>query len=382
LRAQRLDNVPGFGIDKVADAAGADPDVLRLENLDIDLPPPSGVVEATRAAIGIDEFNSYLPFSGRADMKQAVVEHVEQRSGIRYDPQREVVITCGDADCILDVLLATTDPGDEVIVTDPTYAGMINRVRLAGAVPRFVPYAVTGGVWRLDLDALRNAVNERTRAIFVMSAAFPTGAVFTREEWEAIADLARDRDLVVINWTLMEGFVFDGRGLINPASFPGMRDRVITIGSVSLEYRMIGWRVGWIVADAETADAAGVVHLYNGLVASGFGQAGAVVALRSDPGDFQSVVDELERRRDAMITQLEDLPLVRAEGGWSMLLDTRAMGIEPTDASVRLLEHKVAATPMTVWGDAVAPRYLRLVFSNEPVERIELLGDRLRRALT
>lgn len=110
MRARRLHNVPGFGIDKVADAASADPDVLRLENLDTDLPPPPGVVEATRAAIGIDEFNSYLPFSGRADMKQAVVEHLERRSGIRYDPQREVVITCGEADCILDVLLATPIP--------------------------------------------------------------------------------------------------------------------------------------------------------------------------------------------------------------------------------------------------------------------------------
>lgn len=382
MRARRLEAVPGFGIDKVAAAAGEDPDVLRLENLDTDLRPPPGVIEATRAAIEKDEYNSYLPFSGRFDLKAAVADHVERRSGVRYDPESEIVITPGDGDNLLDVLLAVTDPGDEVILTDPTYAGMINRVRLAGAVPRFVPHVVEGGAWRLDLDALRAAVNERTRALFVMGTSFPTGAVFDRSEWEALVDVARDADLHIIYWALMEGFVFDGRKIIHPASFPSMRDRVITVGTVSLEYRMIGWRVGWIVANAEIADAAGVVHLYNGLVAGGFGQAGALVALRSPEDDFRAAVAELERRRDAMMQQLEGLPAVRPEGGWSLLLNTEAMGIDPQEASARLLQQKVAATPMTVWGESVAPKHIRLVFSNEPVERIELLRDRLRRALT
>jgi aspartate/methionine/tyrosine aminotransferase len=382
LRARRLHNVPGFGIDKVAEAAGDDPDVLRLENLDIDLPPPPGVVEATREAVGKDEYNSYLPFSGRADLKEAVADHVERRSGIRYDPEREIVITSGDTDNLLDVLLATTDPGDEVILTDPTYAGMINRVRLAGCIPRFVPHVVDGGAWRLDLDALRAEVNGRTRALFMLNASFPTGAVFDDREWEALADIARERDIHIIYWALMEGFVFNDRGIIHPASLPGMRDRVITVGTVSLEFRMIGWRVGWIVADAETADATGVVHLYNALLASPFSQAGAVVALRSPPQDFDAVVRELEGRANAMMQEVEGLPAVRPEGGCSLLLNTEAMGIDPQEASARLLEQNVAATPMTVWGETIAPKHIRLVFSNEPVERIELLGERLLRAFT
>jgi N-succinyldiaminopimelate aminotransferase len=223
MRARRLDKVPGFGIDKVAEAAGDDPDVLRLENLDIDLSPPPGVIEATREAVGKDEYNSFLPFSGRADLKEAVADHVERRSGIRYDPEREIVITSGDTDNLLDVLLATTDPGDEVILTDPTYAGMINRVRLAGAVPHFVPHVVNGGVWRLDLDALRAAVNERTKALFMLNASFPTGAVFDETEWEALADIAREREVLVhiVYWALMEGFVFGDRRITHPASLPG-----------------------------------------------------------------------------------------------------------------------------------------------------------------
>jgi aspartate/methionine/tyrosine aminotransferase len=381
LRAKRLEDVPGFGIDKVAEAAEGDPDILRLENLDIDLPLPPGVLDATREVVGQDEYNGFIPFSGRPDLKEAVADHVERRSGIRYDPSSEIVIPPGDAGMLLDVLLATTDPGDEVIVTDPTYAGIIYRIRLAGGVPRFVPHVVEDGVWRLDLDALRAAVNERTRAMLVMGTSFPTGAVLNQTEWEAITGTARERDIHIIYWALMEGFVFGGRPIIHPASFPDMRNQVITVGSVSCEFRMIGWRVGWVVADAETADACGVVHLYNGLLASPFSQAGAVVALREPPEHFDALVRELERRADVMMRQLEGLPAVRPEGGWSLLLNTEEMGLSPQQASDRLLEQKVAATPMTVWGESVGPKYLRLVFSNEPVERIELLGERLRRAL-
>src|ERR687896_2218915 len=137
MRASRMREVPGFGIDKVAAAAGEDLAVLRMENLDTDLPPPPGVIEATQEALEHIEYSSWLPFSGRSDLKEAVADHVERRSGVRYDPGSEVVITATDGSGMLDSLLATTDPGDEIVLTDPTYAGMINLVRLAGAVPRF-----------------------------------------------------------------------------------------------------------------------------------------------------------------------------------------------------------------------------------------------------
>jgi aspartate/methionine/tyrosine aminotransferase len=375
-------DIPGFGIDKVAAAAGEDPDVLRMENLDTDLPPPPGVIEATQEALEQIEYSSWLPFSGRRDLKEAVADHVERRSGVRYDPSSEIVIAATDGTSMLDALLAMCDPGDEVVLTDPTYAGMINRVRLAGAIPRFASCRVQDGRWRLDLDSLRESVTEETKALFLQNATFPTGMVLSSEEWQEVVDLVLEKDLLLIYWSLMEGVVFDGAPIIHPASFEGMRERTITLGSVSIEYRMVGWRVAWAVAGSDTADALGVVHIYNGLVASGFCQAGAVVALRSDPRDFTNAVGEFERRRDAVVEELGGLPVVTASGGWALLLDTEAMGISPPDASARLLEQKVAATPMTVWGETVAPRYIRFVFSREPVARIRELGARVRKALT
>src|SRR6266540_927093 len=144
MSVARLEHIPGFSIDRVAAAAGDDPDVLRLENLDTDIPPPPEAVEATRAAIGLDETNSWLPFTGRDDLKEAVASHIERRGGPRYDGPGEIVITSGEGDGMLDALFCLTDPGDEVILTDPTYAGMLNRVRLAGAEPQLVPLHVAG----------------------------------------------------------------------------------------------------------------------------------------------------------------------------------------------------------------------------------------------
>ena len=382
MRARRMRDIPGFGIDKVAAAAGEDPEVLRMENLDTDLPPPPGVIEATQEALERIEYSSWLPFSGRSDLKEAVADHVERRSGVRYDPRSEIVIAATDGTSMLDALLSMCDPGDEVVLTDPTYAGMINRVRLAGAVPRFAACRVEEGRWRLDLESLRESTTDKTKALFLQNATFPTGMVLSNEEWEAVVDLVLEKDLLLIYWGLMEGLVFDGALIIHPASFEGMRERTIILGSVSIEYRMVGWRVAWAVAEPDTADALGVVHIYNGLVASGFCQAGAVAALRSDPKDFDKTVAEFQRRRDAVVEELEGLPVVAASGGWALLLDTEAMGISPPDASARLLEQKIAATPMTVWGDTVAPRYIRFVFSREPVERIRGLGARVRNALT
>ena len=152
-RASRLDPIPGFGIDRVAAAAGDDPAVLRLENLDTDIPPPAAAIEATRAAVGEDDANSYLPFTGRDDLKDAVAGLVARRSGTPVE-RSQVTITCGEGDNMLDALLAVVDPGDEVVLTDPVYAGMLNRVRLTGAVPRLVPFHVAGGSWPVSYTHL------------------------------------------------------------------------------------------------------------------------------------------------------------------------------------------------------------------------------------
>lgn len=381
VTSNRIEPIPGFNIDRVAAAAGDDPEVLRMENLDTDVEVPVGVKDATREAVDRLDANSWLPFDGKPEMKEAVADFIERRSGVSYDPHREVVITGDDGDAMLNALLVTIDPGDEVVLTDPTYAGVVNRVRLVGGVPRFAPLVAGTEGWRLDQDALRAAVGTKTRAVFIMNPSLPSGWVATADEWDAIAAVCHDLDAWLIYMSWWEGIVFDGLPTFSPASLPDIRDRLIIAGSVSLEHRMIGWRIGWTVGPEAVHSDLSKTQIYNALVPSGILQAGARVALSEPPEDLARVVEEFQRRRDETLRQLDGFPIVPSSGGWSLLMDTAALGIDCAEASQRMLQQKVAATQMRGWGADVADRYLRFVYSREPMERLALLGERARAAL-
>ncbi len=381
----RLAGIPGFDIDGVARAAEGDPGILRLENLDTDLSPPAAAVAATRAALESPAANSYLPFTGRADLRAAAARHVGRLSGQSYDPDRECVITAGGTEGLFNALLATVDPGDEVIVTDPTYAGMLQRVRLAGAAPRLAPWRFDSSAgWRLDLDALASCIGKRSRALFLMNPSMPSGGVLDPDDWRAVAELCERHDLWFLYNAAMERILYDGRPYLHPASLPGMRKRTLTVGSVSKEYRMIGWRVGWIVGPAEVLADVAKVGIYNVVTGVGIGQPGALAALSAsdEAEDVAASVARWERRRDAVLEALRDYPVRPAGGGWSLLVDTRPLGLAARELSGRLLAGAgVAATPMDAWGGPDAEYQLRVVFSNEPVARLQTLGDRFRNAL-
>lgn len=381
-RTGRFARIEPFGIDRVAAAVGGDPGVLRMENMDTDVAPPPSAITATREAVGNKAANSWLPFIGTLALRQAVAHRLRQQTGFSYDPRSEVVITGGALAGMLSVLLATVDHGDEVILTDPTYAGMINRVRLAGAVPVFVPLVISDGRWRLDLVRLAAAVSSRTRAVLLMSPSMPSGHVFTDAEWGAVRDACQHADCWLLYDAAMDRILFDGLPYRHPASFPELAHRTITLGGVSKNYRMIGWRVGWVAGPAEVMGDVALASIYNTAVASGFGQAGVLAALTNDDDGIAGAVHEWQLRRDLVTAELAGLPIVVPEGGWSMLLDAEALGMPAPELSRRLLASaRIAVTPMTAWGQDVAPRYVRLVYATEPLDRLRGIGARVRAAL-
>jgi aspartate/methionine/tyrosine aminotransferase len=280
---------------------------------------------------------------------------------------------------VLDVLLATLNTGDEVVLTDPTYAGLVNRVRIAGGVPVFAPLAVIDGEWALDRDALEAAVGERTVALLLMSPSMPSGCVLSREDWAAVAQACVRHDLFLIYDAAMEALLFDGRAPAGPLEHAGMDERTVLVGSMSKAHRMIGWRVGWIAGPAEVVGAAGWVHVYNTTGTVSVARRAAEAVLRGPQGHVGECVAELQRRRDAILAALPDWPIVRPAGGWSLLIDVAAMGSTPAAASAAMLSAGVAATGMDGWGEGVAARHVRFVYSAEPVERLATLGDRLGR---
>src|SRR5215469_17886051 len=141
----------------------------------------------TRAAIDDDAANSYLPFQGHLALREAAAAHVGRLAGRAYDPVTACVCVAGGLNGILNALLATVEPGQEVVLCDPVYAGLINRVRLAGGVPRFVPATVTQGGWELDAERLAAAVGPATAAVLLMSPCMPTGLVLDDRHWSALA---------------------------------------------------------------------------------------------------------------------------------------------------------------------------------------------------
>jgi aspartate/methionine/tyrosine aminotransferase len=384
MSVSRLRDIPGIGVDAVGDAAdaAADPQILRLENLDTDLRPPPAALELTRAAVDDDAANSYLPFQGHRVLRDAAAAHVGRLAGRRYDPGTECVGVAGGLNGILNALLATVEPGQEVVLTDPVYAGLVNRVRLAGGVPRFVPSVATDGGWSVDPDRLGAAVGPATAAVLMMGPSMPTGLVLGDAHWSALAAALEAHPAWLIYDAAMERIRFDGRPPSHPAAHPGLAGRTITVGSASKELRLIGWRVGWVVGPAGILADINLVGLTNVVCQVGIAQA-AVAAALADPGadaDVAAATAVWQERCRVVLDQLSGYPVVPPDGGWSLLIDTRPLGLSPAEASRRLFDRgKVAATPMDGWGPS-GPDYLRIVFANEPAERLADLGDRFRRS--
>ena len=385
MSVSRLEHIARIGVEQMGDLADRldDAEVLRLENLDTDIPPPASAIAFTKNAAGDDNANSYLPFLGLDSLRQAATKLVSRQSGQAYDLKTECVISAGGLCGIFNTLLAVLEPGDEVLLTDPTYVGLINRVRLAGGIPRFVPMSPTAEGWRPDLDALRGIDPGAVKAALLMSPSMPSGAVFTAEEWQAMIDFCQRADCWLINDTAMERILFDGRQPVHPASFPDMGNKVITVGSASKEYRMIGWRVGWIVGPAVIVADIARVSITNVVCQTGIAMGAVATAINGTDDGILTSVAELQARRDVLLGELSDFIVIPPHGGWSFLVDVSPLGLDGPTASVLLLEKgKIAATPMNNWGGAHCANYVRVVFSNENIDRLRGIGDRFRRALT
>jgi N-succinyldiaminopimelate aminotransferase len=381
----QVTHITKIGVEQMGDLADSlkDSEVLRLENLDTDLRPPKSAIAFTKSAVDDDDANSYLPFLGLDVTRQAAADLVSRKSGHPYDWKTECIISAGGLSGILNVLLAMLEPGDEVLMTEPIYVGLINRVRLAGGVPRFVPMTASAQGWRLDIGALETIDPGPVKAALLVSPSMPTGAVFNNEEWQALIAFCRRADSWLLNDAAMESILYDGRGVIHPASFPGMRDKVVTVGSASKEYRMIGWRVGWVVGPASVIADTARVSISNVVCQTGIAM-GAVATAIGDPDDgIQASVAEWQSRRDVILDELHDFTVIPPHGGWSLLLDVSPLGLDGIAASKRLLEvGKIAATAMVNWGSAASNKYVRFVFANEPVHRLRGIGERVRQALT
>ena len=379
-RSRRVQSMVRMTMADMAELADERPGSYRLENADTDLAPPAHAIQATRDAVGVDRYNSYLPLHGLPELRQAISDRYRADLGLKYDPDGEIVVTSGVGEAMLDVLLSYVNEGDRVLMTNPTYNGMAQRVRLAGGVQVFTNQVEANG-WHLDPADLGRAA-KGCNVIFYGSPSMPTGVVFTRAETEALAEAAVQNDALVIFNGAVDKVLYDGKTAINPATLPGLRERTITVGCVTKNYNMVGWRIGWAVGPRELLQPVHDVHIFNGIMASGYSEAGAAAALNG-PQDYVSAsAQTYQRRRDALISRLrtiDGMRLVVPDGGYFFIANIEAFGVSAGDFCRRLLEEEdVAITPMNAWGaDDFGDQHVRFIFTNEPEDRLVQAANRI-----
>lgn len=342
--------------------------------------------QAAIDAITRDE-NQYTVTWGLYELRAAVAQMVERRFGIQADPETDVTITCGVTEAIVAALLATVEPGDEVVVIEPAHENYVPAVQFAGGVPRYV--TLRPPQFALRRDEVASAISSKTRALLLNTPHNPTGRVFTRAEMLAIADLAHEHDLLVVTDEIYDYILYDGRQHVAPATLNGMAERTIMTGGISKIYAVTGWRLGYVVAPASLSAAVRTVHDYLTICAPTPFQHAALTALAFPDSYYEEVRADYHDRRDRMMAALEagGFAAQPPEGAYYVLADFGAWNFAGTaeDFTRFLIEEVgVAVVPGSAFyysDPTVGDGVVRFAFATT-VETIEEVGIRLQRGFT
>ena len=346
---------------------------------------PEEIREAAVRALRDGRGNQYPPGPGVPELRTAIAAHQKHRYGLSYDPDREVLVTAGATEAIAAALLALLEPGDEVIALEPYYDSYAACIAMAGGTRVPVTLRPHDGAFRLDLDELRDAVTDNTRLLLINTPHNPTGTVLTREELTEIARLAVERDLLVVTDEVYEHLVFDDAAHLPLASFPGMRERTVTIGSAGKTFSFTGWKVGWVTSTPDLVTAVRSAKQFLTYVSSGPFQYAVAEALALPDSYFADFRAGMLAKRDLLAAGLTDVgfEVFRPAGTYFITTDIRPLGESDGFAFCRALPERagVVAIPNAVFYDhreAGAP-FVRFAFCKR-TEVLEQAVERLKAA--
>ncbi|WP_405734022.1 pyridoxal phosphate-dependent aminotransferase [Streptomyces sp. NBC_00028] len=332
---------------------------------------PEEIREAAVRALRDGRGNQYPPGPGVPELRTAIAAHQQRRYELSYDPDTEVLVTAGATEAIAAALLALLEPGDEVIAFEPYYDSYAACIAMAGGTRVPVTLRPDGDSFRLDLDELRAAVTDKTRLLLINTPHNPTGTVLTREELTAIAELAVERDLLVVTDEVYEHLVFDDAEHIPLATFPGMRDRTVTIGSAGKTFSFTGWKVGWVTGSPSLVSAVRSAKQFLTYVASGPFQYAVAEALALPDSYFEAFRADMRAKRDLLAAGLTEagFGVFRTSGTYFITTDIRPLGETDGFAFCRALPERagVVAIPNAVFYDhreAGAP-FVRFAFCKQ-----------------
>jgi len=294
-----------------------------------DFPAPAEIKEAAMRAIEAD-VNQYAITWGARDFREAIAEKTKWYLGLDVDPETELTVTCGSTEGMIAAMMATVDPGEEVVIFEPFYENYAPDAILSDARPRYVPLRAPD--WTFDRDELRAAFNERTKAIIICNPNNPTGKVFARDELEFIAALCREHDALCFTDEIYEHILYPREGAeirhVSMAQIEGMRERTVIVNSMSKTYSVTGWRVGYCIAPPAITSAIRKVHDFLTVGAAAPLQAAGAMALRLPPAYYEHLQTDYIARRDLLLPILEDagFRVFRPDGAYYVMTDISAFG--------------------------------------------------------
>ncbi len=363
--AELVERMRGFGTTIFAEMSAL---AVRTGSVNLgqgfpDTDGPSELLEAAIEAIRTGH-NQYPPGLGVPELRTAIAAHQQRYYGLDYDPDTEVLVTAGATEAIAASLLALAGPGDEVVVFEPYYDSYAACIALGGATRRTVTLHRDGDGWSFDRAELAAAITKRTKAILLNTPHNPTGKVFTTDELETVAGLAREHDLVVVCDEVYEHLTFDGRTHVPFATLPGMRDRTVTISSAGKTFSVTGWKIGWVCAPPHLLAAVRTVKQFLTFVNGAPFQPAVAKALAAVP---QGIAAQLEQQRDILCDGLTQLgfDVVRPQATYFATVD---VGRDAVQFCRELPERVgVVAIPSSVFYDSdVGDHLVRFAFCKRP----------------
>ena len=352
-------------------------DVVDLGGGDPDFPTPEHVRRAAEEALERGE-SHYVASAGLPRLRQAIAEKLRQDNNIIVEPD-QIVVTPGAKSAIFAAIMALTQRGDEVAMFDPGWVSYEPMATMSGAGTVHIPLDPAAN-YQVSRDVLQAHLTPATRVLIVNSPNNPTGRVLTRAELEAIAAVARERDLLVISDEIYEKITYDGYQPISIGSLPDMAERTLTVNGFSKAYAMTGWRLGYLAGPRPVIAQVMKVHGHSVTCATSFAQYGAIAALEGPQGFIDTMVEAWDRRRHLIASGLNGVPGFHCplpEGAFYALPDVSDTGLDGDEVARRLIdEAQVGVTPGSAFGE-VSANTIRLSFANSDallesaVERIQ-----------
>lgn len=353
-----------------------------------DWPAPPDIKQKAIEAIEADH-NQYAITWGVKPFRDAIAAKTRWFLGLDIDPETEITVTCGSTEGMIAAMMATVDPGEEVVVFEPFYENYSPDAILSDAVPRHVPLYRTDAGFVFDRDELRAAFNERTRAIIICNPNNPTGKVYTREELEFIADLCKEFDALCFTDEIYEHIIYDDARVpaaahICMATLPGMRDRTVVVNSLSKTYSVTGWRVGYCIAPPDITSAIRKVHDFLTVGAANPLQHAGTYALSLPTSYYDELLTEYQRKRDFIVPVLRDAGFRcdMPEGAYYVMCDISGFGfandVEFTKHLIRNIGVAVVPGSSFYHDGSLGAQMVRFCFCKKD-ETLEAAAENLRR---